>query len=144
MLKITRTTASKDYAYKADESGDKVVVILPDNTDTSNMLGMEASIFFGKDNEVAFIKVTSDGLKGELEVTSTKDEIEIDNEDFDVLNTAKVFINNVELTAAIDTIDDADVTTKLAYIESLSTTLGEPVIRATALTNSSNKALVRV
>jgi len=139
MLKITRTTASKDYAYKADESSDKVVVILPDGTDTSNMLGMEASIFFGKDNEVAFIKVTSDGLKGELEVTSARDEIEIDEEDYDVLNTAKVFINNVELTEAIDTIDNADVTTKLAYIEALSTTLGEPVIRATALTNSSNK-----
>lgn len=139
ILKITRTNASKDYAYKSDSSGDKVVVILPDGTDTSNMLGMEASIFFGKDNKVAFIKVTSDGIKGKLEVTSTKDEIEIDDEDYDVLNTAKIFINNIELTKAINTITDNDVTTKLAYIENLSETLGDPIIRATALTNSSNK-----
>ena len=140
MLKITRKTASKDYAYMSDESGDKIVVILPDGTDTSKMLGMEASIFFGKDNEVAFIKVTSDGIKGELNAIKTPtDEIEIDDEEFDVLNDAKIFINNVELNGDIDSITNDDVTTKLTYIQNLNNSLGEPVMNATILTNSSNK-----
>ncbi|MBQ7668997.1 MAG: S-layer homology domain-containing protein [Clostridia bacterium] len=140
LLKISRKAASKDYAYVTDENGDQIVIILPDGTQTSELLGKDVSIFFGEDNEAKFIKVTSDANSGIIEkIKPATSKIKVDGTEYTLAKDAKIYINNVELNEDIKDVDNEDVKTKLTLLENIYEDLGEPTITTTMLTNSSSK-----
>lgn len=138
MLGITSTTASDTKPYKV--SNDKIVICLPENVDASSLLGKEVTIFFGKDNCVAYIGATSDALsRGELEsIDSTNSKVKVDGTKYTLTSDADLYINNVEINDAITGIDNDDVKTKLSYLETLTEDM-DGVIKADMLLNSSNK-----
>lgn len=138
MLGITSTTASDTKPYKV--SDDKIVICLPEDVDASSLLGKEVTIFFGKDNCVAYIGATSDALsRGELEkIEASNSKVKVDGTKYTLTSDADLYINNVEITEAIATIDDEDVKTKLSYLETLTEDM-EGIIKADMLLNSSNK-----
>ena len=138
MLGITSTSASDTKPYKV--TNDKIVVCLPENVDASSLLGKEVTIFFGKDNCVAYIGATSDALsRGELEtIDSTNAKVKVDGTKYTLTSDADLYINNVEITDAITGIDNDDVATKLSYLETLTDDM-DGIIKADMLLNSSNK-----
>lgn len=138
MLSITSTTASDTKPYKV--SDDKIVICLPEDVDASSLLGKEVTIFFGKDNCVAYIGATSDALsRGELEkIEASNSKVKVDGTKYTLTSDADLYINNVEITEAIATIDDEDVKTKLSYLETLTEDM-DGIIKADMLLNSSNK-----
>lgn len=138
MLGITSTTASDTKPYKV--TNDKIVICLPENVDASSLLGKEVTIFFGKDNCVAYIGATSDALsRGELEtIDSTNSKVKVDGTKYTLTSDADLYINNVEITDAITGINNDDVKTKLSYLETLTDSM-DGVIKADMLLNSSNK-----
>lgn len=138
MLGITSTSASDTKPYKV--TNDKIVVCLPENVDASSLLGKEVTIFFGKDNCVAYIGATSDALsRGELEtIDSTNAKVKVDGTKYTLTSDADLYINNVEITDAITGIDNDDVKTKLSYLETLTDDM-DGIIKADMLLNSSNK-----
>lgn len=138
MLGITSTTASDTKPYKV--SDDKIVICLPEDVDASSLLGKEVTIFFGKDNCVAYIGATSDALsRGELEkIEASNSKVKVDGTKYTLTSDADLYINNVEITEAIATIDDEDVKTKLSYLETLTEDM-DGIIKADMLLNSSNK-----
>lgn len=138
MLGITSTSASDTKPYKV--TNDKIVVCLPENVDASSLLGKEVTIFFGKDNRVAYIGATSDALsRGELEtIDSTNAKVKVDGTKYTLTSDADLYINNVEITDAITGIDNDDVATKLSYLETLTDDM-DGIIKADMLLNSSNK-----
>ncbi len=138
MLGITSTTASDTKPYKV--SNDKIVICLPEDVDASSLLGKEVTIFFGKDNCVAYIGATSDALsRGELEkIEASNSKVKVDGTKYTLTSDADLYINNVEITEAIATIDDEDVKTKLSYLETLTEDM-DGIIKADMLLNSSNK-----
>lgn len=138
MLGITSTTASDTKPYKV--SDDKIVICLPEDVDASSLLGKEVTIFFGKDNCVAYIGATSDALsRGELDkIEASNSKVKVDGTKYTLTSDADLYINNVEITEAIATIDDEDVKTKLSYLETLTEDM-DGIIKADMLLNSSNK-----
>ena len=138
MLGITSTSASDTKPYKV--TNDKIVVCLPENVDASSLLGKEVTIFFGKDNCVAYIGATSDALaRGELEtIDATNAKVKVDGTKYTLTADADLYINNVEITDAITGIDNDDVATKLSYLETLTDDM-DGIIKADMLLNSSNK-----
>ncbi|MBP3284403.1 MAG: S-layer homology domain-containing protein [Clostridia bacterium] len=144
MLKVTTSTPSKDKVYKSDDSGDRIVIILPSDVDASDLLGKEVTIFFGKDNTVSYIKATDEAMSNsKLEtIKASSSKVKVDGKEYTVLSDAKIYINSIEITDAItasETIDNADVKTKLAYVAELKESLDDPLIKANMLLNSSNK-----
>ena len=143
MLNVTLDEASETKPYMTDNSGDRIVVNIPEDMDASSLLGKEVTIFFGKDNEVKYIKATSDATsKGELETIYAEDgKIKVDGTKYSLVSDADVYINNIEITDAIsatEAIDNDDVKTKLAYLDELTEGMSG-IIRADMLKNSSNK-----
>lgn len=144
MLNVTSSTPSKTKVYRSDDSGDRIVIRLPNDVDASELLGKEVTIFFGKDNAVTYIKATDDALSnGELtNIKSDSSKVKVNGKEYTVLSDAKIYINNIEITDAIDATDDIendDVKTKLAYVEEIKEELEDPLIKADMLLNSSNK-----
>lgn len=136
LLKITRTAASDEEAYKID--ADTIVVIIPDGTNTSNLLGREINVFFGKDNKVVYLKAVSDENQGIVEtIKPSTSEVKIDGQYYKLTSDAKLYINNIEINDSI--VADTTTAGKLTFLSTLNTSLNKPVIKANMLMNSSNK-----
>jgi len=143
MINVTLSEASDTKPYMTDESGDKIVINLPEEMDASSLLGKEVTIFFGKDNEVRYIKATSDATaNGELESIYAADgKIKVDGTKYSLTSDADLYINNIEITneiSATEAIDNDDAKTKLAYLEELTDGM-DGMIKVDMLKNSSNK-----
>ena len=143
MINVTLTQASDTKPYMSDDSGNKIVVNLPEETDASSLLGKEVTIFFGKDNEIKYIKATSDAVSGgELEsIDSTNSKVKIDGTKYTLTKDADVYVNNIEINdeiKATSDIENGDVNTKLEYLEELIEGM-DGTIRVETLMNSSNK-----
>jgi len=143
MINVKLDEANDEKPYMTDDSGDKIVVNLPKEMDASHLLGKEVTIFFGEENEVKYIKVTSDAsLNGELENIYANDgKVKIDGTKYSLTTDADLYINNIEITdeiTATSAIDNEDSKTKLAYLEELTENM-DGIIRADMLKNSNNK-----
>jgi len=143
MINVTLDEANDEKPYMTDDSGDKIVVNLPKDMDASSLLGKEVTIFFGEENEVRYIKVTSDAsLNGELEsIYASNGKVKIDGTKYSLTTDADLYINNIEITdliKATESIDNEDSKTKLAYLEELTENM-DGIIRADMLKNSNNK-----
>lgn len=140
MINVTLNKASDTKPYLSDNSGDRIVIILPDDMDASTLLGKEVTIFFGKDNEVKYIKATSDALaEGELEsIDLANNKVKIDGTKYAFAKDADIYVNNIELNDEITGIDDDDINTKLTYINNLMNNMNG-IVKAETLMNSSNK-----
>ena len=143
MINVKLDQASDKKPYMTDNSGDKIVVNLSKEIDASSLLGKEVTIFFGEENEVKYIKVTSDArLNGELENIYANDgKVKIDGAKYSLTSDADLYINNIEITNLIkgtSAINNEDSKTKLAYLEELTENM-DGIIRADMLKNSNNK-----
>ena len=143
-LKITSTTASTTKAYKSDESGNKIVTTVAEGINTSNLLGREVEVMFGKNNVIVYIQeLDTNTVKGTIDsIDAAGYKLEVNDKDYSVSKEARLYINDVEITSEITATEaiTTDSTTKLAYLEELNTDLSEPNMNVTLIQNSKGKA----